>query len=188
MTGFRGFFLLSLFLHVAAGGAAAVLLRWGTLAREEMVIDLTGSFRTSEAARVKRRARLEPGPAAGPLSAAAVPEELDDFDFEETDPSIPFYELTSLPRLEDRDMLREKLSRYYPQEAKYRGVEGVVMLEVVVSSRGRIVEAKVLDSSPPLFAAAALKVCSELVFVPAYLRTRTVAVRLKLPIRFELEE
>jgi len=155
-----------------------------------MVIDLTGSFRTRESATLKRR-NPAPGFARAASSKAAEAPDLertDDFEFEETDPSIPFYELTSLPRLSNRDALKEHLSRFYPREAKYSGVEGVVMLEVVVSSRGRIVEAKVLESAPPLFAAAALKVCSELVFVPAYLKTRAVAVRLKLPIRFEMDE
>jgi len=178
---------LSLLLHLATGGAASLLARLGTFAGGEMVIDLTGSFRTREAARVKRTA-ASPGAAAAEARAPDVPKEADDLEFEETDPSIPFYELTSLPRLEGRETLREKLGRYYPREAKLRGVEGAVLLEVVVSSRGRIVEAKVLASDPPLFAEAALKVCAELVFIPAYLKTRRVAVRLKLPVRFELEE
>jgi len=102
------------------------------------------------------------------------------------DAATPLYEITSLPEMKYRGELREKLARYYPPSARDRGIEGVVLLEVVVNSSGRIVKAEVVEADPPLFARAAVKVSRELSFIPAYLGTKPVAVRIRLPIRFQL--
>ncbi len=187
---FRNSLTASLLLH-----AAAALFLWfltgGRLPwRGEMVIDLTGSFRTRAPAVMEegtagRRSRARPvqeAPRAGASGGAA-----NGIADGSGETEAPLVDITSLPEVRDRSELREKLSRYYPREARARGEEGVVLLEVVVSSGGRIREAKVLKSEPPGFAEAALRVCGELLFRPAYLGNRPVAVRIRLPIRFELE-
>ena len=112
-------------------------------------------------------------------------------DGEAGDPAAPLVGITRLPELKDRGALRGRLERWYPSAARSAGVEGVVTLEVVVSSKGRIASATVVRSDPAgwaaEFAAAALGVARELEFTPAYLGARPVAVRIRLPVRFEIE-
>jgi TonB family protein len=186
---FRACLAASLAIH----GLAAAVLGTGLSIREriadEMVIDLTGSFRT----RVK--AGVRPAPAETTASVAATSPRTQETAAsgearadggEGGNASVPLYRITSLPEIKDRAQLREKLARYYPQQARDQGIEGVVLLEVVVSSSGRISKANVVSAEPGLFADAAVKVCHELAFVPAYLGTSPVAVRIRLPIRFQI--
>jgi protein TonB len=196
---FAVFLGASLLLHLVAAGALRAGMGTASVPGEEMVIDLTGSFRT----RAVRVARAR-GPGA-PL--AAVPADAPSLESadrrsptlnqdageggEAGDPALPLVDITALPELKNRGALREKLERYYPSAARARGVEGVVTLDVVVSSRGRIVSARAVRADPAAYAAefseAAVAVARELEFTPAYLGARPVAVRIRLPVRFEIE-
>jgi TonB family protein len=192
---FPGWILVSASLHAALGGVVVAAAGWRASAAPETVIDLTGSFRTRAAVAAANTgddapaspmmARTAPHAAAASPQQASPVTETDPG--EDGDPGAPIRDITALPELRNRDDLKGKLARYYPPGEKARGIEGVVLLEVVVSSSGRIAASRVLRSDPPGFAEAAIAVCSELVFRPAYAGTRPVAVRIRLPIRFELE-
>lgn len=153
----------------------------------EMVIDLTGSFRTREASSLSGPGK-RPDKTVKPETNEITGQAQAGISGESPDSDSPMFDLTKLPELADRDSLRDKLERYYPPEARRAGEEGLVMLEVVVSSSGRIIESKVLKSEPMIFAESAIKICQELLFSPAYLGSRPVAVKIRLPIRFELEK
>lgn len=190
---FRGWLLVSVALHLGLGGVVAAAAGWKSSEATETVIDLTGSFRTRATGKPGRvpeegratTARTAPrpdAPIAGPVPGAAGGEI-----GEGGDPDAPLRDVTMLPELRNRGDLKRKLARYYPPEEKTRGVEGVVLMEVVISSRGRIASSRVIRSDPPGFAGAAALVCSELEFRPAYVGAKPVAVRIRIPIRFELE-
>ncbi|MEK7476732.1 MAG: energy transducer TonB [Candidatus Coatesbacteria bacterium] len=196
--GFAVFLGVSVVLHLAAAGALRAGIGTTERAGEEMVIDLTGSFRTRAVAQAVSAPPPAPVEAAGrdvsigaePSRDATIGQGAGE-DEEAGDPAAPLVGITALPELKDRGALREKLERYYPPEARARGIEGVVTLEVVVSSRGRIVSARAVRADPAAFAAefsgAAVSLARELEFTPAYLGARPVAVRIRLPVRFEIE-
>lgn len=177
-------------LHLAAAGLVrAGMTLADRLPDREMVIDLTASFRTRAAA------LRAPEPSATPEPAAALPEAVPGpaapgtaaEDQDGGEPDVPLREISALPQLRDRSALRAKLARYYPPRARAGGIEGVVTLEIVVSSRGKIGRATVVRADPPEFGAAALQACHELEFSPAIMNGRPVAVRIRLPMRFQLE-
>jgi len=188
---FRSSVLVSGGLHLALGGILLAFMGGHIPWREEMVVDLTGSFRTRTPAALAdsgREGRAADNRRAGrQVSAARVPGLPDGEEAGDIDSTAPLYDVTSLPELRDVESLKEKLGRYYPPEARRQGEEGVVLLEVVVSSRGQITDARVVRTDQAAFSEAALKVCRELIFAPAYIGSRAVAVRIRLPIRFELD-
>jgi TonB family protein len=177
---FRFSLLASVFAHLGLASVLWLVMGGHLPWREEMVIDLTGSFRTRPAS------TLADGGGKSRNKAVKDRDEMTGQAGAE-DSEAPLFDVTKLPELSDQESLRGKLERYYPAEARRNGQEGVVLLEVVVSSRGTITESKVIKSEPEVFAVAALRVVTELVFTPAYLGNRPVAVRIRLPIRFELE-
>lgn len=75
----------------------------------------------------------------------------------------------------------------YPPDARRAGVQGAVLLELLVDPQGRVREARVLK---PLFASldvAALEAAKKLVFKPARAGDQSVAVRIRYAYRFVLE-
>lgn len=75
----------------------------------------------------------------------------------------------------------------YPPDARRAGVQGAVLLDLLVDSEGRVREARVLK---PLFASldvAALEAAKKLVFKPARAGDQSVAVRIRYAYRFVLE-
>jgi len=196
---FAAFLAASLLLHIAAASVLRAGIGAAEGARDEMVIDLTGSFRTGPARRVAPppvpASAVEPAANPAVLEAApsrdAMLSQGPGEDGDAGDPAAPLVGITALPELKGRGALRGRLERWYPSNARSAGVEGIVTLEVVVSSRGRIAFAIVIRSDPPAFAAefaaAALGVARELEFTPAYLGARPAAVRIRLPVRFEIE-
>ncbi len=198
--GFGGFVAASLLVH----GAAAGLLHAGSVldafAAPEMAIDLTGSFRTRPARRGLRpvgaamaaavpeaaRPSATPNEESGPPGAGG-PSGVPDGMAGGGDPLAPLVDITALPELLDRSGLRARLEPFYPPALKAAGVEGVVTLEVVVSSGGWITAARAVRSDPPGFEEAAVAVCRELAFRPARVGARPVAAKIRLPLRFQIE-
>jgi periplasmic protein TonB len=79
-----------------------------------------------------------------------------------------------------------KLTRpTYPQEAFIKKVEGAVLVEILISSEGRVVRARVIQSVP-LLDQAALQCVREWVFQPALKHGRPVATIAQAPVNFRI--
>lgn len=79
------------------------------------------------------------------------------------------------------------VSPTYPQSAQARGIEGFVVLEVVVSERGQVVEAKVVSAQPQgLFDQVAIEAVRKWTFEPGLENGKTVVGRIKQKVNFEL--
>lgn len=75
----------------------------------------------------------------------------------------------------------------YPQSAQARGIEGFVILEILISERGQVTEAKVLNASPQgLFEQVAIEAIRKWNFEPGIENGRTVVSRIKQKVNFEL--
>jgi protein TonB len=75
----------------------------------------------------------------------------------------------------------------YPADARKAGVQGAVLLDLLIDAEGRVRRAEVLK---PLFASldqAALEAAKKLVFKPARVGEQSVAVRIRYAYRFVLE-
>lgn len=74
----------------------------------------------------------------------------------------------------------------YPEDVKAAGIEGTVFVKFVVTDRGTVGEAKVIEG-PEELSKAALRVVNELPgFVPGMHKGKPVNVEYVLPIRFAL--
>jgi TonB family protein len=73
----------------------------------------------------------------------------------------------------------------YPEMARLAGVEGTVMILVLVGKDGKVHEATVVTSLPMLDEAA-LQAARGAIFRPALQQHKPVAVRVQIPMRFSL--
>ncbi|MBI4508152.1 MAG: TonB-dependent receptor [Deltaproteobacteria bacterium] len=76
----------------------------------------------------------------------------------------------------------------YPAEAKAQGVEGIVLLEILVSQAGETTEVKVLTPAGHGFDEAAVAAARQFTWKPANARGKAVAVRVTYEYRFTLTE
>lgn len=74
----------------------------------------------------------------------------------------------------------------YPPEALERGVEGTVLLELVIDAKGKVARVKVLASIPQLDDAA-IRCVKKWRFRPAQKNGRPVATTARVPIAFRRE-
>ena len=77
---------------------------------------------------------------------------------------------------------------HYPSIAKTAGIEGTVILQLLVETNGKVLKAKVLKSLHPELDKAAVDAAYRTTFYPAKQRDKPVKVWVSYPIRFVLEE
>ncbi len=105
---------------------------------------------------------------------------------EATDPLsdyIPQHKISKAPSFPSKKIL-SRLA--YPPAAKKQGIEGVVLLELFIDSKGKIVKINVLKNPGSGFAEAAVAAFSGIDCVPALINGKPCAVRYRYPVRFKL--
>ena len=84
-------------------------------------------------------------------------------------------------------MLIKYVSPRYPDLARQAGIEGTVLLRVLVGKDGKVVSANVLQSDvTPMMEKAAVAAAKQFRFKPAKQRTVPVKATMMVPIRFKL--
>jgi protein TonB len=118
-----------------------------------------------------------PEPAEKPVQVAALPSDADMTP--EPSPSgikeaIPLY--------------RDNPPPMYPRIARRRGYEGTVVLEVLVNTKGRVADYRIIRScGHPVLDRAAAKSIRNWLFKPGMRGDKNVDMWVKVPIRFELK-
>ena len=79
----------------------------------------------------------------------------------------------------------KKVSPVYPEIAQNAGVEGIVVVEVLIGTNGKVENATIYKSIPMLDHAA-LEAAKMFVFSPGEQRDRRVRVRMMIPFSFSL--
>jgi len=90
-------------------------------------------------------------------------------------------------RFDEPPVLTEFVSPEYPEAARASGLEGSVMVRVLVDTDGRVRELKVLKSSDPVFEPAALAAASRWVFKPAKWQHKATRSFVAVPVQFALD-
>jgi TonB family protein len=76
----------------------------------------------------------------------------------------------------------------YPQSARARGIEGFVVLDIVVSERGQVGEVRVLSSKPEgVFDLVAIEAVKKWTFEASIENGKAVASHIKQKVNFELD-
>ncbi len=74
----------------------------------------------------------------------------------------------------------------YPKEAKEKGLEGAVALDILIDNLGTVRQVSVIEG-PDLFRIVAVEAIKKFRFRPAKVDGKAVAVRIRYSLRFELE-
>ena len=76
----------------------------------------------------------------------------------------------------------------YPSDLRERGIQGVAIVEMLVDSSGRVVEAKAVRSTVPEFGVQAVAAAKQWSFVPAQAGGRTISSRIQVPFEFVMPQ
>jgi len=74
----------------------------------------------------------------------------------------------------------------YPDLARRTGIEGDVMVNVLVDQEGRVKRIELLKTTEEIFSASALDAAKKWAFTPALMNGKPVAVWVSIPFRFRL--
>ena len=99
-------------------------------------------------------------------------------------PSTP--QTFDVGKLDRRPVLKASVSPVYPGEMAAAGISGNVTMEMVIDSKGRIAQAKVIQSSHAGFEVAAVKAAIQWKFDPGSVGGRPVNTRARQMIEFQL--
>ncbi len=99
---------------------------------------------------------------------------------EEEEPIVPFYALSDKPEVIKR------VPAAYPELAKKAGIEGTVVLKVLVNTKGDVEDVEVLKSHP-LLDESAINAAKQFKFKPGKQRDRFVKVWMSIPFTFKLK-
>jgi TonB family protein len=100
---------------------------------------------------------------------------------------VDWVHLTELPKMLNRDELLSNIRRFYPEAERRAGNEGLVVLDIHIDSSGRVGRVEIKESAGSAFDAAARRVIAEARFSPARVGSKTVAVKIRQSIAFQLE-
>jgi periplasmic protein TonB len=83
-------------------------------------------------------------------------------------------------------VLLQKIEPSYPEAARKARMEGVVILEAIITAEGAVQDVKVLKSVNPLLDASAVRAVTQWKYKPATLNGRSVRVYLTVTVTFNL--
>ncbi|MBL0939846.1 MAG: energy transducer TonB [Gemmatimonadaceae bacterium] len=115
---------------------------------------------------------------AGPLASTAAAQD---------DKVYPMSELTNPPKLSSATLAARLIQESYPADLKSRGVGGMVELQFVVDSKGKVepTSVEVVDATQTALGEAAKKVVAKLEFAPGKLNGSAVKTKVVLPIIYK---
>jgi len=88
---------------------------------------------------------------------------------------------------DERPVLIKSVSPRYPELARQAGIEGTVLLRVLIDERGKVISATVLNSDvTDSMVRAAIAAAKQFRFKPAKQRMKPVKAAVAVPIRFRL--
>jgi periplasmic protein TonB len=74
----------------------------------------------------------------------------------------------------------------YPDVAKRTGLEGTVIVQVLLNKEGKVKRALVAKTNNEIFSEAAVEAAQKWVFTPALMQGKPVIVWISIPFRFRL--
>ncbi len=78
--------------------------------------------------------------------------------------------------------------RVYPAEAKKKGIQGTVYLDLLIDAQGRVRAAEIIQGVSPELDQAAREAALQFLFKPASMEQKNVAVKIRYAYRFILEK
>jgi TonB family protein len=91
------------------------------------------------------------------------------------------YLVTQMPEL------RSEVRIAYPKESRKKGIQGAVVMDLLIDSFGKVREATLVEGPNEELSAAALSAAKGFQFSAAHIQNKPVAVRIRYTYRFVLE-
>ncbi len=91
------------------------------------------------------------------------------------------YLVSSMPKLSSEYRIP------YPPEAKKKGIQGPVVMDLLIDANGTVRDVKLISSPSPLLSESALAAIKNFKFIPAQIKDKSVAIRIRYSYRFVLE-
>lgn len=97
-------------------------------------------------------------------------------------------EVVQIKGMDQGPVVVKQVAPSYPLEMRERGVQGVVTVDMLVDSTGRVVEASVARASHPVFAERAIEAAKAWTFKPAMADGRAITTRVRVPFEFVMPQ
>lgn len=81
-------------------------------------------------------------------------------------------------------VIKTQTAPVYPSYLRERGIQGVVTVEMLIDSAGRVVEAKAVRATIPEFGVQAVEAARQWTFVPAEAGGQKISARIQVPFEF----
>jgi len=102
-------------------------------------------------------------------------------------PPPPSEQAQEFYAFDEAPVLLKYISPKYPELALQAGIEGTVLLNVLVGDDGKVLQVSVIQSDvTPAMEKTAMEAAKQFLFKPAKQRTVPVKARMAIPIRFKL--
>lgn len=75
----------------------------------------------------------------------------------------------------------------YPEKAKQKGLQGLVVMELLINSAGQVANVKLISGPADELNQAAMNAVTQLEFIPAKIKEKSVAVIIRYNYRFQLD-
>lgn len=119
--------------------------------------------------------------------ADIAPTTFDDIESLPPPPPPPSEQAQEFYAFDEPPVLIKSVSPRYPDLARQAGIEGTVLLRVLVGEDGKVISANVLQSDvTPMMEKSAIAAAKQFRFKPAKQRTVPVKATMMVPIRFKL--
>ena len=188
-------YIQSFSFHIFLAGLLFILLHTSVLEVKETPIEIADIIqKVSDAVPTKpktapkntsktpARATLTPPTAGSSTNPVAPPASHSDAPpSDSNEPLAEEYEVAELP------VLVQEVRVPYPPGAKSKGIQGVVVFDLVVGSNGSVTSAVPVKSAAPDLTEAALAAVKQFKFRPAHLNDKAVAIKIRYTYRFVLE-
>jgi protein TonB len=92
------------------------------------------------------------------------------------------YLVTQMPKLQSDVRVP------YPPEAKQKGIQGAVLMDLLIDNSGKVRDVTLVEGPSPDLSAAAVAAARNFSFSPAQIQDKPVAVRIRYAYRFVLEQ
>lgn len=96
--------------------------------------------------------------------------------------------LSRIPQLINLSDLRAILQHFYPEQARSEGRQATVVLDLHIDTDGHVQNVDIVRSGGADFDQAAIRAVKLLRFMPAFLGSQRVGVKMRQAIQFRLEE
>ncbi len=99
-----------------------------------------------------------------------------------------FTQVLRIPSIEDTPLPINMVRPSYPYELRREGIQGLVMVDMLVDSAGRVVSTAVAGSTEPELNAVALAAAKKWTFEPIKAKGKRVLTRVRVPFEFTMPQ